>query len=336
MGIMINFFKKTKGDFTMPAFNYPELEQKAARVLYNSNEFINKWVDFISAPAGNITLEYYDENGNLKTATFSNRNKLVQDFIANANSVMNKTFYVDAVNGDDNNDGSESAPFKTLQKAIDSVPVGGRVIIVLQSDYEVLDHNEMIYIYSKHVFINLNGYILKTNVDSSTSYNQLRLVFLNKASLLAFLLTGNSQIILDDTGYDSSKIWLYCNNRLVHCSGEGIFEYLGRSQLDILAKDMNAGVPFLVIKKGALIGYAGEYGEFTVDGFDVNIVAWQGESKAIIDDMLIKMHAPVNFHWHVDTVEDSNGNSVNIADKIAGIVKDANGVPRNIISNIVF
>jgi len=48
-------------------------------------------------------------------------------------SMMSKTFYVDAVNGDDLNDGSSTAPFKTIKKAVDSVPVGGYGTINLLS-----------------------------------------------------------------------------------------------------------------------------------------------------------------------------------------------------------
>jgi len=61
--------------------------------------------------------------------TFSNRNKIVQDFIASVNSAMVKTFYVDRVNGDDNNDGGSSAPFATIEKAIESIPEAGFGIV---------------------------------------------------------------------------------------------------------------------------------------------------------------------------------------------------------------
>jgi hypothetical protein len=44
---------------------------------------------------------------------------------------MNLTFYVDAENGDDNNPGTEDAPFKTIEKAVNSVPNGGYGLIKL-------------------------------------------------------------------------------------------------------------------------------------------------------------------------------------------------------------
>ncbi|RLC45518.1 MAG: hypothetical protein DRH57_07865 [Candidatus Cloacimonadota bacterium] len=253
----------------------------------------------------------------------------------NGQDLMSRTFYVDQVNGDDSNDGSESAPFKTLQKAVSSAPAGARVHIYLKSDYEVLDSSESVNIYSKHVFIYLNGYTLRTSINSSGSFNRLRLVFSNKASLLVFFLTGNSQIIIDDDGYDPDKPWSGYARKLICCSAMEYPYRLGRSQLCILALHMNTDVPFLVIKKGVLVGFEGGEGNFAVNGFDVGIVAWNGESKAVIDDALIYMHAPVNFHWYVQTVEDSNGNPVDIKDKIIGIVRDTNDVPRNIVSNVI-
>ena len=254
----------------------------------------------------------------------------------NGQDLMSRTFYVDQVNGDDSNDGSESAPFRTLQKAVDSIPVGGMGVIKLMSDYEVTDHTETVWIYSKHIHISLEGHRLRTTVDSSSGFNKLRLVFYNFASLLAFYLGGTSQIILDDDGYDPSEDWYAGRRKLISCSAEDLdLGFLGRSQVSIIARYMQEGVPFLVIKKGALVGYKGGVGEYTVDGFDVGVVALDGESKVVIDGVLMFVDAPVNFHWYVETVEDSNGNSVDIKDKILGIVRDANGVPRNVISNLV-
>jgi len=126
------------------ALNLAELQQKADRVIHNADEFVRKWIEFISAPAGNVTLEYYDQNGNLQTVSFPNRNKLVQDFIANAGSVMTKTFYVDQTNGSDSNDGSQNAPFKTLQKAVNSVPVGGKAIIYIVGSYLLAPSTDMV------------------------------------------------------------------------------------------------------------------------------------------------------------------------------------------------
>lgn len=57
------------------------------------------------------------------------------DLVAAINAVpgmMERTFYVDPINGSDNNDGSQNAPFQSLTKAVDSIPVGGVGTIYLK------------------------------------------------------------------------------------------------------------------------------------------------------------------------------------------------------------
>lgn len=60
------------------------------------------------------------------------------DLVSAINAVpnmMSKTFYVDAVNGDDTTgDGSSTAPFATIGKALSSIPTGGWGYIILLSD----------------------------------------------------------------------------------------------------------------------------------------------------------------------------------------------------------
>ncbi len=53
--------------------------------------------------------------------------------------VMSKSYYVDAVNGSDNNDGSSSAPFQTIKKAVDSLPIGawGNVYVKVNQTHQI-------------------------------------------------------------------------------------------------------------------------------------------------------------------------------------------------------
>ncbi|MFV0386223.1 hypothetical protein [Paracoccus sp. (in: a-proteobacteria)] len=48
---------------------------------------------------------------------------------------LQKTYYVNYATGADLNDGSAAAPFKTIQKALDMTPLGGRCTAILQADY---------------------------------------------------------------------------------------------------------------------------------------------------------------------------------------------------------
>ena len=153
----------------MAVFDFSGLQQAANRNIHNWDEAIRKWQEFITAPAGQVSMQYYDRNGNLQTVVFDNKNKLIQDFITNVNSAMNKTFYVDAINGNDLNDGSQTAPFKTLKKAVDSVPAGGFAEIVLLSNVELANEAGSIWFNRKQILLNLNGNTLsKTN-----TFNQI-------------------------------------------------------------------------------------------------------------------------------------------------------------------
>jgi len=113
------------------------LNDNLLKTAQTYDEFAKKLRDFMIAPAGDITYEYYDNQGNLQSVLVPNRNKIVNDFIANVNSAMSKIFYVDQINGNDNNDGSQAYPFKTIQKAVDSAPVGGLCRIILLSDITI-------------------------------------------------------------------------------------------------------------------------------------------------------------------------------------------------------
>ena len=53
---------------------------------------------------------------------------------------MVRAYWVDSQLGDDSGLGSEAAPFKTLQRAVDATPDGGRVTVWLAKDY-VLDRS---------------------------------------------------------------------------------------------------------------------------------------------------------------------------------------------------
>ena len=77
-----------------------------------------------------------------------------------------KTVYVDWYYGDDNNPGTNAQPFKTLQRAISSIPPGGFVTIVLKNDYRFDDpsHPTTIHIDNKHVRISLNGYTIYSDI----------------------------------------------------------------------------------------------------------------------------------------------------------------------------
>jgi hypothetical protein len=95
---------------------------------FNLLNWANATPDLYDSTPKDVQIQLKDSNGNITTKTVANRGKFKQqlwDDVGGALGQFDRTFYVDAVNGDDNNDGSSGHPFKTIKKAVDSVPIGG-------------------------------------------------------------------------------------------------------------------------------------------------------------------------------------------------------------------
>jgi len=124
---------------------------------FNLTNFANIYPDVMDSDPKTVEYTYKDANGNIKTKNVENRGlfkKHIWDDVGGALGQFDRTFYVDAENGDDNNEGSSSAPFKTIKKAVDSVSVGGKAYLYTKGNF---DFNEIIIATLKYINI--------TNVD---------------------------------------------------------------------------------------------------------------------------------------------------------------------------
>jgi len=63
----------------------------------------------------------------------------------------NKIFYVDPENGDDDNNGSYSSPFKTLKKAFNDTPYGTKSTVYIMKDIELKSSEGAIYSTFKYI-----------------------------------------------------------------------------------------------------------------------------------------------------------------------------------------
>lgn len=239
--------------------------------------------------------------------------------LVNGQNMMSRTFYVDAINGDDNNDGSESAPFATIKKAFDNVPVGGAGLIRLANGQtHVIDT----YIYSlkKTIqIISLNESSTPGSPDSDSPIvkfeddgsNITGRIFFSDGTLAfggysnpVIIEVGDGSVVLPNTAISGHKSILNVNGptsltslQIAHSElrTSGIFATsvthtrVRRSTVKVLQGDY-----FLDCARNTLV--------FIVD--EANIV-------------------------------DGSGNNISTS-CIKGVVKDTNGVPRNIISNLIF
>ena len=112
---------------------------------FNLHEFAKRFWDTYGNPTQmDVQVPQKDANGNVTIYSVPNRAKFKQqiwDDVGSALGQFNRSFYVDAVSGDDTNNGTNSSPFKTLKKAIQSIPVSGYATISLMSDITI---NEVI------------------------------------------------------------------------------------------------------------------------------------------------------------------------------------------------
>ncbi len=308
---------------------------------FNLINWANATPDLYDSVPKNVEIVQKDANGNLFTKTIANRGMFKQqlwDDVGGALGQFNRTFYVDAVNGDDNNTGASDAPFKTIKKAVDSVPVSGMGKIYFLNDYDFTDGK--IPVLQKNITLFINKYVINVPVNSSGTYQALEggfQLFANGVINLIFTTTG--QLNIGNTGYDSNKNWGGNGKSFINYSHEALYYSKGRGQINILANQ--SSVNYIILTQGQLIGPNGGSTAYSGSGFDLSVVQWNCSGSVFVLNSgnslqnVVDFLPPINFLWYTG-FQDESGNTLNITDKVSGVVKDANGVPRNIISNIVF
>lgn len=117
------------------SINLAEVNQKVMRLITNMSEQNKKFYDMFYNPEPlDVQLPQINEEGELVTVTIPNMSKIMQENVGSVKHLMNSTVYVDAENGDDNNEGSEAAPFETIKKAIEESPPGSERTIFLREN----------------------------------------------------------------------------------------------------------------------------------------------------------------------------------------------------------
>lgn len=102
---------------------------------------------------------------------------------------LQKTVHVNQATGSDDNDGAAETPVKTIQKAIDLTPLGGRCVCFLQGDYVI---DAPVTVLQRHVMLSSQSTRFNLSftrrIDASTGTN-FRVID-------AFRLRGNAAISL--------------------------------------------------------------------------------------------------------------------------------------------
>jgi len=314
------------------AVNWDAIGSKLNKVLHNYAEFADKYYQFFTGPAQDVPVEYYDLNGNKKQVAIPSVAKLRDRFISDVNSVMYKEIYVDAENGSDQTgDGTQSAPFKTLRKAIESIPSGGAADIYLNGQYIMTD---LISIRNKSVELYIYGTLEVKNCSKPSHYHA------------GFILDSNTSLSIkivkypDDNRNLNRKLIINPENGVGGVEAFIVMESGSTFTLEMLLDYDQSGKVPVEIRNGNLI----QLNPWNTNTALAKIGIIQ---YAYNKSFSIKMYSNTNFIisnggifeleyiGNFRKIVDENGNPVDIKTKISGIIKDSNGVPRNIISNLI-
>lgn len=262
-----------------------------------------------------------------------------------------QVFYVDAVNGSDDNNGTQEYPFKTIKKACESVSTKGSIYLL--SDYSFSETDGFI-LDTKNIVMNLNNHQIIVDVYiGNNSGNNYRMVpkihILN--SYLSIIDRSNGQIYIRDNTNSTLPFHEGFNKFLSISLG-----YEGFSKVYYHADDVgfigtnNYRTRYpLIIDSGAMFmslraDSAGNGGDAAIsvgarayipNSINATKLQVKGSAKLIdlgVNGVCVYKH---NFMPGSEII-DENGNSLNMHDVVLNVIYDTNNIPRNIVSNYIF
>ena len=312
---------------------------------FNLLNWANSVADLYDSTPKDVEITQKDNNGNLITKTIANRGKFKQelwDDVGSALGQFNRTFYVDAENGDDNNNGDSNHPFKTIGKALDSIPTGGFGSINIIGVYDFGDNQ---YQTGDNKIINIrigNNAQLKNTPSDDGSYVSYGGIVLG-SNIAVRLSIENS----DGDDNELTKIHQpnINSNNSVRPDRQGMFGFdswsSGNAYLAIITRVYDNNTKILNVENSTLIyrknwsaNKGGTFG-FSISGHNTGSIVIDSGNNA---KLAILDNVATTFNWSPTGygVKNANGDDITIQSVISGITKDSNNVPLSIVSNVNF
>ncbi len=321
------------------ALNLAELQQKADRVIHNADEVIRKWRDLTIAPPQDVTVEYYDRNGNLVRETIPNYRKQLDQLLLDKRNIA--TYYA-------------PAPITTEQELrdfINNIPHAGRGVgelagnVVLTQDL-IIGNGKKVYLK-----ITTGSITFKAYADPGDG----------TVKIPRILIEGNSYVHLAVWGSNGVP-----PNPLLSIDFSAVDLVNSSVSTDVLRTSL-----FVVVHSYLRFEYVSPELTFASDTTLVDLSADPKLKLAVIARSAlqlasswtdsagtkrygyIRVNSPTHQPFHIittatsfyagvrladangsDLYVDANGNKtgINWANHVGGVVRDANGVPRNIVS----
>jgi len=244
------------------------------------------------------------------------------------NPPMSRTYYVDAVNGDDVNDGSGGSPFKTIKKAIDSVPIGGYGSIRILSN-EINIEND-ITLYNKYIYISgssaPSSSALIKNISYTDNYGNATTGFVLQNSVLEIYRCTIQTANWADSSQGDSFYQGFIKRRSSHSSVvklSGTSVLLGDTPFARIDFNTPHGVDIQMRYRNGYGDYAQNY-SISCNGANKNgvfLYIEEGTTRLSVSG--------ISLGKKID------GSDLSWDDLVVGIVRDTDGKSRNILSNIV-
>jgi len=303
---------------------------------FNLISFSEAYNNLFDSTPKDVQIDLKDTNGNVVTKTIANRGKFKQqlwDDVGGALGQFNKTFYVDATNGNDTNDGSSAYPFKTIKKACDSVPVGGVGNITILGDYTL---QQDIGIQYKHINLTPKGTLTFPWFATDATYAGIHGITLHSSSIYFYIdskVNGKVVVLGNNTGKTSINP--------VYSSALRVSETAEYGHIKFMLWAFQDNYNPIIIRDGALVSIS----QWSINRPDLLSIAISGHYTGTNRSIQVNSGAylvnfestPSSFYYNYNGgLTDLLGNSININSVVTGVIKDSNGVPRNIISNMVF
>lgn len=301
------------------ALNLNELQQKLDRLIYNLEQMQQKaWKLFYSPTPENVEIKQYDESGVLRTYNIPNRARFQEMVWNDAVSAMSKTFYVNTSTGSDTTgDGSQNNPFRSIRKAINSIPAGGLVSIFLTGE-DTLTND--INIINKQVIINGGSIVTSKYTVEDNKTGIYCFVLLN-----SYLQFNDVNITIPDLLSNETKASAGFTGFVRLQRGGGVRFYY----IDNVANRINIHNFYLVSSVGQSFGFV----DLNLANATPKLRINPNKAKILkITTNTVAFQCP----YRVGTIKDFYGNNVDVKALIEGLVMDSKGNPINMLTNLKF
>jgi len=174
-------------------------------IIDNMNEILDKLPLLYSQEDVDINIDIRYPDGTIKTITLKPIGKFYNEIYEKINGTFgyfDKRIFVDQVNGNDFNTGNGDNPLKTIKRALELIPTGGKADIVIIGDYTFRTSEiERKPFKGKHItFGSLNeNDTLKVIIDNIDFNNNLSMLSVEDEASIS--IATNLEVSVDTTNF---------------------------------------------------------------------------------------------------------------------------------------